>query len=250
MLTLNFTIMKKITLAFISLTLLSLVSFGQSILILDHAGNEITGQTITEIGYYSTTEITQELGITNNGAADINIVVRKAEIDVMENTSNYFCLNACFPSNVYQSTNTVTIAPGETLSGAGGFSYHFFPNGIQGASIISYTFFNADTPNDTVQVIVNFEVELSDISDNNKLYVSDVYPNPATNMLHISYDINTVNPDFKVYNILGSEINDITVTRSNTTANVDISNLSNGVYFYSFISEDKVLKQGKFVINK
>ena len=242
--------MKKFTLAFISLALLSLISYGQSLIILDHAGNEITGQTITEVGYYSSNEITQELGVTNNGTTDINLVVRKAEISVMAGTSNYFCLSVCYPPTVYESTNTVTIAPGETLSGTPGFSYHFFPSGIQGLSTISYTFFDIDNPDDTVQVIVNFEIELAGIDINSNMHISDVYPNPATNTLHISYDLNSSNSDIKLYNILGSEIKDVKISDSSSTADIDVSDLENGVYFYSFISDDKVLKQGRFVINR
>jgi len=242
--------MKKLITIFISFTLLSFLALGQNIAILDHSGSDVSNDTIIHQSPTTSDEITQELSIVNNNTGSIEIMVRKVEVELVSGTMNYFCLNQCYPSNIYESTSPITIAAGATLDGTAGFSYHYFANSIDGTTMITYTFYDNDNPGDSVQVTVKFVIGQNSIDETfiaNS--ISDIYPNPATDILNIDYNVNT-NSSLKIYNLIGSEIKTVSLSNSASKASVNVSDLVNGVYFYSFISKSNILKQGRFVINR
>lgn len=242
--------MKKLFTIFISFTLLSFIVIGQNIVILDHNGGDVSNDTILHQSPTTSDEITQELSITNNNTSSIDIMVRKVEEQLVTGTMNYFCLNQCYPATIYESTSPIAIAAGATLEGTGGFSYHYFANSNDGTSIITYTFFDNNNPNDSVQVTVKHVIGQTGINEEFVINsISDVYPNPATDVINIDYDVNT-NSSLKIYNLIGSEIKSVVLSNTGSKASVNVADLVNGVYFYSFTSKSKVLKQGRFVINR
>lgn len=59
------------------------------------------------------------------------------------------------------------------------------------------------------------------------------------------------NPDIKVYNILGQQVYSYNSTTSSTgfTKNIDLSNLANGIYIFSFNSNEGAFRK-KIVVNR
>ena len=94
-----------------------------------------------------------------------------------------------------------------------------------------------------VTVIVNPEVTgIKNVIGQNGIVV---YPNPATNTITLSESKLSPNQQLLIINILGEEIYHKAINNSTQTT-IDVSQWSNGVYFYQ-IRGDKETLQGKFV---
>ena len=90
--------------------------------------------------------------------------------------------------------------------------------------------------------------------DNNTAQNSfTLFPNPATNNTTVSYNIvNGGNVSMQVTNMAGQvvmNLNDGFKNAGSYVRNIDISNLSNGIYVYS-INVDGNISKGKFVVSK
>lgn len=82
--------------------------------------------------------------------------------------------------------------------------------------------------------------------------ISQNIPNPVKNYTTISYNMpNYGNVSVQIRNILGEMvINDvISAQEGKNTYRLDATNLSNGVYFYQFSLDNKVVTK-KFIVNK
>ena len=71
----------------------------------------------------------------------------------------------------------------------------------------------------------------------------NAYPNPAKDQFTIE---GATNGTLKIYDILGNELMNTTITSAKTTVNV--STFSNGVYFYNITSAGSSVKAGKFIV--
>jgi uncharacterized repeat protein (TIGR03803 family) len=128
-------------------------------------------------------------------------------------------------------------------------------------------FFSFNINNDSLIVLNSFDstefginpdcsiVEVSDECFNttgiktlkNKNAIS-VYPNPASSTITIHQSSPSPNQQLLITNILGEEIYHQPISNSTQTT-INISQWSNGVYFYQ-LKSDKETLQGKFVVEK
>lgn len=75
-----------------------------------------------------------------------------------------------------------------------------------------------------------------------------VYPNPASNMLNISFDY-ALAKQINIIDLNGRIIEQVAIEATNTSINT--SNLSNGIYLYQINSADgSLIKTGKFTIDR
>jgi len=74
-----------------------------------------------------------------------------------------------------------------------------------------------------------------------------IYPNPFTTSIHIMInDVSQIsNCELRIYNILGKEVINKTVTKQLTT--LETSDLPSGIYFYKVIGNDKSIQSGKLI---
>ncbi len=79
---------------------------------------------------------------------------------------------------------------------------------------------------------------------------SKAYPNPASQYVNFDYVIPEVNENTKViiYNILGKEVKEIVFPEQRGTLKANISDLVEGIYFYSFVINDKPEITQKLII--
>ncbi len=134
------------------------------------------------------TDDLMELHITVKNLTDkeIEVKVKKTEISLVENTVNTFCWGSCFMPTVYVSPVSIKIpAFGSDFSSIAG---DFEPYGMEGTSIICYTFFNSQDDKDSVGVTSFYQVGSAGIPDIriNSNIVS-IYPNPVVDQLTIHF---------------------------------------------------------------
>jgi YVTN family beta-propeller protein len=93
----------------------------------------------------------------------------------------------------------------------------------------------------TVNIISNIMTATKTETDNNAI---SVYPNPATNSLTLNSQLSILNSQLLITDVFGRTVCHQSITNSQTT--IDISQLSNGVYFYQVIGGKETVR-GKFV---
>jgi hypothetical protein len=85
----------------------------------------------------------------------------------------------------------------------------------------------------------------------NQKYVS-VYPNPSSQTVNFIINL----PDnINIYELIifdndANELKREHVDSFNKTFSIDMSNLSNGIYYYSFCTKNKLFQSGKFLLTK
>jgi len=237
----------KTKLLFITLMVgASLFTFAQS-LVLIHEGVELEPNEILEIEGGTSAELVVELDVKNTSSLTIETNVQRYEELLFEGHVSTFCWDSlCYPPWVGLGPNPVPIPGGVTYEND--FSGHLNPMGIVGTSIIKYTFFDVNNPNDSVQVVVQYLADTAGIADLNreKLEVS-TYPNPSNDVLNFSIntEINEV-VTYELLNITGSIVRSEATQQNKTKFNV--SDLAEGLYIYRVSTEKEIIKIGRIVI--
>ena len=241
--------MKKILLALTFFYLGTIIAFTQSLSL--SLGSQVynNGDTYIMVDTSANHVMTSYMWITNNSNADIKVVVKKVIIDTIPGTENYFCWTSCYIPTIYVG-DSLTIKAGQTnnthLSG------DYEPFGHAGRSKIMYVFYDYNNPNDSVAYICEYIAGSGvNISTAPKTMASaKVYPNPAKSYVTVDYEIpaNTSTARFEIRNIIGQTVSETQLEFGVGKQKVDVSNLQNGVYFYSVIVDNQSVISKKLVI--
>jgi len=208
-------------------------------------------------GEFSVSEETTEdqikvvINIRNNTDGDIDIKVKKNVRQDIEGAENTFCLGSCFDPSVIESPVTYTIGAGETTD-ADDFYVLFLPHGNVGEALIVYDVFNANNPEDRVNVTVHFTITPTGIGLTENDVVLNLYPNPASgNSLTVEYSLpNVDNTELVIYNMLGERLIVQPVLQPTGILGVDISKLTKGIYIVSFEQSGLSLVTRKYIISR
>jgi hypothetical protein len=88
--------------------------------------------------------------------------------------------------------------------------------------------------------------------DNNEnednVFPVNIYPNPFSSQTYITINNPVLinNAEVRIFNILGTEIKRISILEQSTM--ISFSEIMAGVYFYSVISENQVIQNGKLIL--
>ena len=78
-----------------------------------------------------------------------------------------------------------------------------------------------------------------------------IYPNPTTNKININYELfNDYLTTLEVFDVIGNRVKTVEVSNSKNTISIDLSNLSNGIYYCQFLSNGLKIGGDKLVIEK
>lgn len=217
-----------------------------------HEGNIIpNGGTIQVNDDISLFEIVAEMDVKNISANTIEAKLRKFEVDVIPGTTNLFCWGLCFPPFVFESPSPIVIQPNAVCEE---FSGHYTANGIYGVSIMRYTVFDAAHETDSAYFFVEFNAGTVGLTDytNNKISVSNPYPNPAKSQTSFNYQLpaNATNASIKIHNLLGSVVKDVQLTGQSGKVNVNVNDLNDGVYFYSVVVNNETYETKRLIVSR
>lgn len=217
-------------------------------------GNAIAhGATIQVIGEPTAEYIQAKVDVKNNGTAAIEAKVKKIVNagDTLAGTTNYFCWGMCFLPTTYVSPNIITIAPDQVISD---FYGDYNPNMVIGVSRVTYVFFDQNNVNDSVAVTVEYNASPASVGDliSSGVRMSEAYPNPAVNLVNIDYELpqSARKASVVVTNMVGCRVKEVALTNLSGKASVTISDLRNGIYFYSLVVDDQFLMTRKFVVKR
>ena len=194
--------MKRI-LSFITVIVLSAFGVKAQSLSLKYEEEVVDNDTVYITGEPNDDLLEWHLQVKNLTDKDIEVKVKKNEISVVENTVNTFCWGSCFLPSVYLSPAPITIRANSTDYNS--FAGDYEPSGMEGTSIISYTFFNVSDEKDSVMITAFYQAGTSGIRD----FGTDgfevlVYPNPAKDYLYLEFEnITEQNVSIRIYDLSG-----------------------------------------------
>lgn len=246
--------MKKFLLSLILMTFVGYVS-AQSFSF-KHEGEAIEPGTYEVVGDVDPISLDIAFELTVVNLTD-NIITVKCDRAVLEQTpgiSSSTCTNeSCY--GPMQFSTPFDILPNSEAE----VSSHFIPayddNGdfVEGSfAKVQYSFYENEGDEPMIFVI-NFKyttVSVNDYADT-KIF-SNAYPNPAKSMVSFDYDMpaNTQSASVAIYNMMGQEVIRQDLSIGGSRIDMNVSDLTDGVYFYSLIINNQVIKTNKLVVSK
>lgn len=244
--------MRKFVLTISFLYIFVFVALAQNIQ-LSFQGNPLT--VTNPVCFYDTAtniELAYAISVKNTGTQNKDIRVRKFELNKIQGTWNSFCWGSCIDDTVYLSPDAVTVNAGTTdeLSFTGEYKSKNHP----GKTIVMYTFFDAANPNDSASYIAIYYagsgMGINNASKNVNT-VSAAFPSPAKNSFSINYSISDCkNAKIELRNVIGNVVGEIELNESTGVATFDVSDLKDGVYFYTLITDNKARVTKRVVIQR
>lgn len=163
-----------------------------------------------------------------------------------------------FTVNVTMKSSGVIIGQGEFTSFTTNLTYSEFTTNINYSvsaipdSMKIVVTFNHGTPwsghSGSYFILDDLYFGLVDgINENHNSQSFQVTPNPVTKDLHIIASNNEQIKSFEIINSFGQVLK--TINEPTTNENIEVSNLSNGIYYYRINSSEGILKTGKFIKN-
>lgn len=153
--------MKKILLFTFAFLISFSVIFAQTSLLMSTIdGDNVPANSVVNItGSPTDYEAVAFVVVTNNGTADVDLMVKKVPNYLPENSVSSFCLGLCYPPTAYVSTIPVTLLPGQSTDDPSKeFSGHYSSNEYAGTASVSYVFFNNNNVNDSIMVTFNYVI--------------------------------------------------------------------------------------------
>ncbi len=203
------------------------------------------------VGVY---EIVFNAAVTNNTGHDAEVVAVK-NLQYAGDSSHYqLCwAGVCMPPNIDTVGPQLIVANGTSAEEDLGLHYIInVQKGVLDVSEVELVFYDQNNPSEVSKIFLKFDTSLSGIDENTlkNVWMSDVYPNPATNYVSIDYKLpNQVdNASIKIVNILGSVVKEQNVDIQNNSVSMDISNVKSGIYFYSLTVNGELYSTKKLIV--
>ena len=152
----------------------------------------------------------------------------------------------CFDATnttVYYRPATFTIAPNDSSV----FLPKVYPEGTAGCAIYTYKVYgNSGNFQDSIQVKYRFGGQdcFLDIPETPVSF--SVYPNPVSSQLSVNVSTNGNSVQFNVYNIMGEVV--LKETLHDGVNSISVTNLTNGIYFYSVLKNNEVIETKKLIV--
>ncbi len=244
--------MKKIATLFVLLSGI-IYGYSQGIVLLDLNKN-IISNTIVDINIASNTSSTDEFLVKNAGSiSDTLKVVRTIYSKDVDDVTKFCWGGLCYLAATSTSSLSAIIAPGDTIDfEQNGFHAIFNSGAACVTRLVHYKFYNIHNFSDSTGFTLRY-LCASGVDEISKAggIISDVYPNPANSNLAFKYDVNESSEKGKIifYNMLGESVKEVTLNDKHGTAKINVLDMDSGIYFYSFLVDDKIVSTKKLVIN-
>ena len=192
----------------------------------------------------------QDMGLVNFGSPYVELTVAEPNADVYVTNGNFASHTPIEVTAITESNPTgdqyVVIEPMNALpyTLAEGEEFHFMigPNAPAGRSVAE-TFVKVES--DGGEVVFNVTVDGELLSVTELSSTAMVYPNPANNQVRIESAKNI--QSVMVYNVMGVLVE--TIPANSMIVNVNLSQYSNGVYFFNIRQSDGTISNQRVVVS-
>jgi hypothetical protein len=205
-------------------------------------------QTVSDPG--NTTMLESFVQLDNTGSFPIDVICERIINYIPANMDELFCFGAfCNPPSTSITTYSTTLQGGGRNNT---FKADVIPNGNCGNASLHYRFFDQNDPADSIGITLNFEFCSVGLSENsNNFGLSRPLRNPADQFTVFSYNLNSNEPNDKlfVFNMLGSLVKTMDVAGKNGSIVLSTAELKPGVYFVSYVNQNKIKNSYKLVVD-
>lgn len=251
--------MKKIYLTF-ALAFTSVLGYSQlSIIDPNTSSPALPSYTLALANENTTT--TLDFEIHNNNTNQVTVKVKRYLVALTSGHEIYYCFGAnCYsydPAPLYIPTQSSNVAAGGTLpngQGTFGLKTDFDDYGFVGMSKVMYVLYDVNNTADSVALEITYDVSAVGLTkiDAKNFNLSNPMPNPATNNTTLKYNFASTpkTSSIKVFNMIGVLVKEIKVEGVEGKTQIDVSTLSDGVYFYSLYINNKAVSTKRLIVSK
>lgn len=196
-----------------------------------------------------------DISVHNNTSNGMNIKIAREVINELTDLQFSFCWGtACFDPTVDTSANYQFVPANGQTGETENLLADFYPKEKIGTAIVKYTAYNMDMTEAQATVVLKYWASPEAINEDVMKggSISDVYPNPASNNVSFDYQLTSkVNSaKIKIFNVLGSTVKEADIVGKDGKLSVNVSDLENGVYFYSVIINGEIYTTKKLIVRK
>lgn len=194
-------------------------------------------------------ELVLDLRVTAN--EDVNLTASVDVIQNVEGTYNSICLDQCYAPGI-TVTPVVSFAAGDSKDFAMHYMYENSIEEVLGQEQIMKYYLHEEGSNGLFIINVTFKYSLDGIDDYSRAGVfSNAYPMPARDVVNFDYNFaSSVNAEIAIFNMMGQEVLRNEINGMSGKASINVSDLTDGIYFYSLIINGKTEKSNKLIIRK
>lgn len=238
--------MKKISVFILALLTINF-AFTQTMQII-YNGNTLPNNSTIDVTGFPNDQFAIHLFVKNISSVVKEVKFKKIEKSLVQDSENSFCFaGQCYDPTIYVSPGFVTIQPNEIDSTC---KPEYNAHGRSGTSQILYVFFNKNNINDSVCVTVNYTTStgIENLQKSNNDYIKAL-PNPSKGIVTFNYKVinQVATSQIIITNIIGERLETIDIDNQVTNKELNLSHLPSGIYFYSLISDGKVIETHKLV---
>ena len=245
--------MKK-TITTICLFCISFFGFSQTYVLMDSLFNVVTG-TIMDINMPANTTNITEILVKNTAATTDTFKVHRTVMNIDALDQTQFCWGGlCYGSTTNTSNLSLACPYNDTIDFLGNGVHAVFVAGPECVTrLVHYNFFNIHNPADTAGVTLRYLCTTAGINEHSDQLgsVSAAFPNPITSSSSIKYKLeeNAKQGKLIFYDVLGKVIKQIVLSGKEGTEKISTNDFDAGIYFYTFLVDDKIISTKKLVIS-
>lgn len=187
------------------------------------------------------------VGYTNVTSQNVFLRVKRRDVTFVPGDELTFCVGG---TCVEQQSGEFELAAGATVAeeDVSNGSFHAdYTCHSQGTSVVRFTFFNTDNPQDEVNFYVYASTALG-VPQHVATVQASAYPNPATTFVNIRYKVeNPQGANLVIRNLLGSEVYRQAVQGEGRVV-VSTSDLAAGIYVYGIEEKGRMLITKKLLV--
>ena len=199
-------------------------------------------------------EITHHLDVKNVSGNSITVICQKNIISSPATLPNWAGAYYCFAGNCYAASSTAPSTPA-TLNAGQTFSYdnsdldafsgYYNPAEIPGIQTVEYCFYDSSNVSDISCVTITYDISSSS-TVNDFTRISEFYPNPSNADVQFEY-YSSEPAVLNLIDVLGNKVKSINLV-SNRTYNINVSNLSHGMYFGNVVKDNEIVSIKKLIV--
>lgn len=241
--------MKRIISGLIAVFVLGSFAYSQSLtLSIDNV--DMSNDTLYLIGTTQDALLEARATVNNTTDKEIEVLAKKAEVSVIAETHNTFCWGVCFPPFIFEATQAITI-PADG-SDPDSFIGDYSPESQEGTSVLRYTFFSAANPDDSVSLIVYYQIGAAGVRDwtiDNTFLKA--YPNPTSGFLNVEFPgTPTQSVTLKIISITGQIVKHVQMDFGQTAARFDLREYPDGIMFLELSNQNGKSALKKIILSR
>lgn len=193
----------------------------------------------------------QDMGLIINGTAQVMLDENQPSAELSVSNGNYISEDPIEILSIEETENPtgepyLLITADElpyNLEFGGTFVFHIEPNYVPEGKSVASTVVRMESDAGFVEFLVEIDGELLSVSELPS--TTKIYPNPANNQVRIESEKGI--ESLRVYNMMGILVE--TVPAGSNTVNVNLSQYSNGVYFFNIRQSDGTVINQRVVVS-